>query len=74
MRFGVKDRLVEAKRIWWGEQQEEIFESLREEKALHGVSLFFGDDTLECGIAFTGAAVLNQVFEHRFALPKITFR
>src|SRR6266404_2943221 len=74
MRLGVEDHLVEIQSLWPSEEQIEIFESLREEKALHRVRLFFRHDALQRGIAFVCAAVLDEVIEEFLTAKLIHIR
>src|SRR6266404_1772402 len=71
MRLGVEDHLVEIQSLWPSEEQIEIFESLREEKALHRVRLFFRHDALQRSVALVRAAILNEVFEHGLPHPHV---
>ena len=67
MRLGVEDHLVEIQRLWRCKQKIEIFERLGEEEALHGIGFFFRHHALQSGVTFVGAAVFDEVFEHRLA-------
>src|SRR5690349_1829073 len=55
MRFGVEDHVIEVERVRWREEQVEVFESLREDEALHRVSLLFRHDALQRRIALVSA-------------------
>src|SRR5215510_14854358 len=67
MRFSVEDDSVEVKSSRRRKQEVEILEGFGEEETLHGIRFLFGHDALQCGVAFVGAAVFNEVVPHRFA-------
>src|SRR5262245_42025240 len=67
MRFSVEDDSVEVKSSRRRKQEVEILEGLGEEETLHGIRFLFGHDALQCGVAFVGAAICDEVTPHRGA-------
>src|SRR5689334_3581007 len=67
MGLGVEDDVAEVERVGQREEQVEIFESFGEEKALHRVRFFFGDDVLQRRVRFVRATVLDEVAPKRLA-------
>ena len=67
MRFGVEDYSIEVKRASRRKQEVEVFEGLREQKALHRIGFLFGDDALQRRVTFFRATVFHKVAPHRLA-------
>ncbi len=64
MRFGIKDNFIELQGFRRREEQIEVFESLRQDEALHFIELLFGGHVGQRGVASLGATIFNKVIEH----------
>src|SRR6266545_4519223 len=74
MRLGGEDHLPEVERLRRGEQQEEIFQRLREAEAVHLVGPLLRHDIAERGVPDLRSAVADEALEERLAhlpVPRI---
>ena len=74
MGLGIEDDLVEVQRPGRREQKVEILESFCEDKALHRVGLFPGNNALQRGIACFGPAVPDEITKKPLAHLQIKIR
>ena len=73
MSFRVEDHLVKVQRLRRCEEQIEIFESLGEEEAMHGIGFFFRHHAVQGGVTLVGTAVLYEIALHHFPHLQIVF-